>query len=75
MSPRTNPAVADGPQIYSFVMSVGSGSELVADSEKLIDYLTIMVWSSIAGITAAGDSAEHFNSRDHPLPKAPGAME
>ena len=119
--------VADEPQIYSFVMSGGSGSEVVADSQKLIaqmltfvminrlveqgsqtggvetwayslvgaiqlavhwwmvehrlgkeqliDYLTMMVWSSIAGITAAGGSAEYFNSLDHPLPKAPGASE
>jgi hypothetical protein len=115
--------VADEPQIYAFVMSGGSGSEVVADSQKLvaqmlsfvminrmvdqgsqtggvetwayslvgaiqlavhwwmverrlgkeelIDYLTMMVWSAIAGITAAGGSPEHFNSLDHPLPTAP----
>ncbi len=40
----------------------------------LINYLTMMVWSSIAGIAAVGGSADYFNSHEHPLPQAPESM-
>ncbi|WP_245938044.1 TetR/AcrR family transcriptional regulator [Williamsia limnetica] len=115
--------VADEPHIYSFVMAGGSGTQVLADSQKLvaqmltfvminrmvdqgsqtagvetwayslvgaiqlavhwwmveqrlgkdelIDYLTMMVWSSISGIAAAGGSPEYFNAQDHPLPQTP----
>ncbi|GAB2641092.1 TetR/AcrR family transcriptional regulator [Gordonia jinhuaensis] len=39
--------------------------------EQLVDYLTMMVWSSIVGVLAAGGSPEVFASMPHPLPDPP----
>lgn len=37
----------------------------------LIDYLTMMVWSSIVGIAGVGGSREEFNAAPPPLPPTP----
>lgn len=36
-------------------------------ADELVDYLTMMVWSGIAGIARAAGSAERFASESHPL--------
>ncbi len=45
-----------------------SGGELPAD--RVIDYLTMMVWSSIVGIFRYEGSADAFRAADHPFPPA-----
>ncbi|MDI9927161.1 MULTISPECIES: TetR/AcrR family transcriptional regulator [unclassified Rhodococcus (in: high G+C Gram-positive bacteria)] len=36
-------------------------------ADELVDYLTMMVWSGIAGIARAAGSVERFASESHPL--------
>jgi AcrR family transcriptional regulator len=43
--------------------------------EELINYLTMMVWSAISGIAAAGGSPDYFNAQEHPLPEAPSPID
>jgi len=40
-------------------------------SAELIDYLTMLCWSSLCGIVEVGGSLAQFNSRPHPSPVPP----
>jgi hypothetical protein len=40
-------------------------------TENLIDYLTMLSWSSLCGIVEVGGSLEKFNSQAHPSPILP----
>jgi len=42
-------------------------------SDELIDYLTMLSWSSLCGIVEVGGSREKFNSQPHPSPVPPPA--
>ncbi|MEO9326606.1 TetR/AcrR family transcriptional regulator [Gordonia aurantiaca] len=42
------------------------------DADQVVDYLTMMVWSSVVGIAAVEGSREAFMAAPPPLPEPPG---